>query len=297
MAKRLNLTYGIHDDITARDYHADMIDVAPSLSASLITTLISQSPRHAWTEHPRLNPDHHRVEKGSFDLGTAAHEVWLLGNDHLVHRVEANDWRTKAAQEVRDRARAEGMVPLLTKEWKRVSAMLTAVRKQLPHLDVKPAMFTDGKAEQTLVWRDHGVLCRARADWLRDDHTAIDDLKTTPSANPHAWTRTTLWSIGGDIQLAFYLRGLKALTGVDAEFRFLLAETHPPYSVCPVSLAPDALALANDKIDRALEVWQRCLETDVWPSYPSQVCYAEAPPWREAEWQRQQEIEQAVAAA
>lgn len=64
--------------LPSADYHADPCKT-PSLSASLADTILSGTPRHAWLESPRLNPDHEPVEKRAFDIGSAAHEV-LLGN-------------------------------------------------------------------------------------------------------------------------------------------------------------------------------------------------------------------------
>lgn len=288
---------GIYD-LPADQYYSDQLADRPTLNATVAKLLISASPLHAWTAHCRLNPDYHETVDKKFDVGTAAHEVWLLGNDHLVHVVDAADWRKKEAQEVRDRARAEGMIPLLAHEWQRVSAMLTAIREQLPAIDVSPPLFQGGKPERTVIWEDQGVLCRARLDYLHDDFSACDDLKTAGrSANPFVWTRTTLWSIGADIQAAMTIRAIKALTGVDTEFRFLVAETTAPYAVCLIALAPAALELANRKLDRALNVWRTCLEEDIWPAYPQQVCYAEPMPWQEADVLEREVLEQEAAAA
>jgi hypothetical protein len=50
---------------------------------------------------------------------------------------------------------------------------------------------------------------------------------------------------------AWYLRGLKAVTGAEAEFRFVVCETRPPYAVSVVGLAPEVLQLAEKKVRRA----------------------------------------------
>jgi hypothetical protein len=292
-------TSGIHT-MSGEEYHADLTGGQPTLNASVAKLLINASPLHAWTAHCRLNPDYRETVDKKFDVGTAAHEVFLLGNDDRVHVLDPafKDWRKKEVQEERDQARAEGLVPLLAHEWVNVSAMLTALREQLPRIDASPPLFRDGDAEQTLLWTERGVACRARLDWLHKDFSAVDDLKTAGrSANPFVWTRSTMWSMGADIQTAFNLRGVKAVSSVDAGFRFVVIETSPPYALSVISLAPDALALANAKIDRALEIWKRCLETDEWPAYPRQVCYAEAPPWAEAEFLTQQAVDEELAAA
>ena len=171
-------------------------------------------------------------------------------------------------------------MPLLAKDARVVQAMCDAIARQLDHLDCDPRPFTDGKAEQTLVWEESGgVVCRARLDWLRDDLRAIDDLKTTTTANPRDWTRRRLWEDGKDVQAAFYLRGLLAITGAEAVWRFVVVENRPPYALSVVSLSPDALDVANAKIHTAIATWRHCLDTGVWPGYPAHVWQAEPPPW------------------
>lgn len=271
-------------EIPAQDYHADTVADVPTLSASIAKLLISQSPAHAKAAHPRLNPNLVRDEDPRFDVGNVSHSLFLQGLE-TVEVLPYADWRTAAAKEARAEARAHGLIPMLTEQAAEVYAMVNALRTQLEALEIQPALFTDGKPEQTLVWEENGVMCRALLDWLRDDLTAADDLKTTSrSANPEAWCRNTLWSIGADIQVAFHLRGVKAITGAEPEWRFVVAETAPPYAISVISLSPEARALAEAKVDWALTTWKRCLETNEWPAYPTQVCYAEPPGWAESQW-------------
>ncbi len=263
-------------------YHADPCP-QPSLSSSIAKLLCLASPAHARFAHPRLNPQTVEEEAEKLDIGSAAHALLLEGNAG-VEIVDAADWRTKAAREARDAAYAAGKTPLLARVWADVQAMVDAIREQLDrHKDGGAAMFTDGKPEQTLVWMDDGVWCRARLDWLRPG--AIDDLKTTAgSANPDTWTRS-MFGAGFDIQAAFYLRGLKALTAVDdAIFRFCVVENYPPYALSVVSLGPDAMMLAEKRVIYALEQWRAGLKAGDWVGYPRRTCWASLPPYIEAAW-------------
>jgi hypothetical protein len=270
-------------EATASAYHQDQFGITPTLSATIARILCSQTPAHAYAAHPRLNPDYQRQDDEKFDIGNAVHSLLLEGDDKAFV-IHADSWRTKDAKESRDEARAHGKVPLLVGQYESVLAMLEAVRAQIALLDVAPAPFTAGKPEQTLTWEENGVACRARVDWLHDDHTAIDDLKTTSrSADPDQWGRT-MFNSGYDVQAAMYARGVKALTGSEPEFRFVIAETQPPFLVSVVALAPDAVALANSKLDYALTVWARCLKAGRWEGWPNRVCYAEAPGWAEGQW-------------
>lgn len=256
---------------------------APSLSSGIAGVLCLSSPAHARHQHPRLNPDYVGEHAGAADIGTAAHELLLEGTAARVVVVDAADWRTNAAKAQRDEAYATGRIPLLAHVWTEAQAMVAALRPQLErHRDGGKGMFLDGDAEQTLIWIEDGVWCRARLDWLRD--ADIDDYKTTSgSANPDDWTRN-LFANGQDIQVAWYLRGYKALTGTEATFRFAVQETYPPYAASVISLGPDAMTLAEKRVLYALELWRACLDSNDWTGYPRRTAYATLPPWIESAW-------------
>jgi len=281
------LAPGIYD-LPAAVYHQDPCP-EPSLSSSIAKLICLSSPAHARQAHPRLNPAAVEEEAEKFDIGTAAHAVLLEGTA-AVEIVDAKDWRTNAAKEARDAARLKGRTPLLARVWADVQAMVTAARVQLDrHKDGGAKMFTAGEPERTLIWQDDGIWCRARVDWLRPDpgpfaQWAIDDYKSTSaSANPDDWTRT-MFSTGFDLQAAWYLRGLKQLTGFEGTFRFAVQETYPPYALSVISLNSDALMIAEKKCLYALEAWRASLEDGDWPGYARRTCYATVPPWHEAWW-------------
>ena len=48
-----------------------------------------------------------RPPKAEFDYGTAAH-MYVLGAGPVIVLIDAPDWRTKAAQDAREEARAQG---------------------------------------------------------------------------------------------------------------------------------------------------------------------------------------------
>jgi hypothetical protein len=288
----VTIAHGVHA-LTADQYHADPCE-RPSLSASIAHVLCEHSPAHARAAHPKLGLNVERDGEELFDVGTAAHALFLQGED-IAEVIYARDWKTKVAQEQRDAARAAGRIPLLVDQHRRVTEMVASIREQLSAHEADPPLFTDGRPEQTVVWEEDGVLCRSRIDWLRHDHRTIDDLKTTQaSANPRAWKKTML-TIGADIEARFHTRGVKALTGVEPQFRFVVVETKPPYALSVVDLAPSMAALADDKIGYALATWKLSLSTGRWPGYTRHVASLELPPWAEAQW-LEREADEDVAA-
>jgi hypothetical protein len=76
------LPAGIHM-LGDAEYHADP---APErgVASTLARVILSQSPLHAWTAHPRLNPAYEPVEKKTFDIGRAAHRAVLGAGGEYV---------------------------------------------------------------------------------------------------------------------------------------------------------------------------------------------------------------------
>jgi hypothetical protein len=216
------------------------------------------------------------------DDGTAIHQM-LLGDDRCS-LVVYPDYRTNAAKEARDAIRAEGRVPVLAHRWDELQAVADSLKAQLAALPVTPGLFVNGMAEQTIMWSEQGVECRARLDWLHNDYRTIDDLKKSRSAQPRKWQRA-FWQLGYDIQAAFYTRAVKAAFGVEPVFRWVAIEPDPPYALSVHTMSASAMSAAQAKVDLALELWADCLSSGVWPAYPATVQTVELPAWMEAaEW-------------
>lgn len=272
---------GIYD-LTAEEYHADCCP-EPSLSASIAQKLLGESPAHARQAHPRLAPVFEREEREVFDRGAAAH-AYLLEGESGFALIDADDWRTKAAKEARDEARRAGKIPLLRFRFDEVLEMATAANLQLDAHKDQPRCFSDGKPEQTIIWREGSIWCRARLDWLRDDRLVADDYKSTAaSAHPDAWVRTA-YGMGADVQEAFYRRAVKAVTGKEPRFRFVVQENYAPFALSVIALDPGAQMIADRKVEKAIALWSECVAADRWPAYPTQTCHVAIPAYEEARW-------------
>ena len=273
---------GIYD-IPASVYHADPCP-EPSLSSSIARKLLGYSAMHARHEHPRLNPAFIESHDEKFDRGTAAHAYLLQGETGFV-LIDAADFKTAKAREQRAAAWVDGKTPLLVHRWDEVLAMVEAANRQLDEHEDPPRPFSSGTPERTLVWTEDGVWCRARLDWLHGDRRVIDDYKSGKgAAEPVAWERQ-LYRMGHDVQAAFYLRGLQALTGAELDyrsFRFVPQENTAPFGLSVVGLGPQAMDLAARKVERAIALWRHSVETKTWPGYPKHTCWIDLPPWEEA---------------
>lgn len=242
-------------------YHADPVDVdGGSLSASGAHALLACPARF---DYDRTSP---RPPSRVFDLGHAAHRV-TLGAGAELEIVDAADWRTKAAQQKRDEAYAGGRTPVLSHEWAQVRSMHY---KLLAH-PLARRLFTDGEAEQVLVWQDEttGVWCRAMLDYLRPPW--IVDYKTADSASLAALVKSVV-NHGYDLQNWWYLDGVRALgLAEEPAFLFVAQEKTPPYLVTVFQLDDEFMARAEARARRAREMFRDCTEAGVWPGYTDDV--------------------------
>ena len=284
---------GLYCDVPMAAYLADPTP-GISLSSGCVHTLLTQSAFHAWCGHPK-NPK--RVpgdESAVMDIGTIAHEMLLEGSEDCAVVLDPRDYPGKrggipdgytndAIRAARDEARATGKKPVLLKDMQRIRPMVAAAHDFIEHSELR-GVFAEGAAEQVAVCEEDGVWMRARPDWLTRDGLLHVSFKTTPgSAEPESFIRGRLFSLGHDTALAFYGRVIAGATGTMPSSCLLVQETSAPYACSLISLAPALADLAESKVSRAINEWRKCLQRQLWPSYPSRICYAEPKPWQLAE--------------
>jgi hypothetical protein len=223
-----------------------------------------------------LNPAFEPEEASHFDKGAAAHAL-LLGRGRAITVVDAPDWRTKAAKEAREAARADGKTPVLGKDYAVAVEMAREVRNELALTPGCERAFVEGDAERVLIWQEPcGIWCRAMLDWMEPDGT-VWDLKTSAgSAHPLALGRKAA-DMGWDVKQAFYQRGLEALKIPMKKFHFVVQENYEPFAVSVMELDAEALHYGRRKVEAAILMWNACLRSNAWPSYPRMIHRAEMP--------------------
>lgn len=277
---------GIHRAVPMQDYLSDQFCSRPSLSAHIAQLLLTRSPLHAWTAHPRLNPHYRSKGVDVFDYGTAAHAIFLEGDESRFVVVEANDWRTKEAKELRTQARAAGKIPLLARQHAQVRTMAEVARTALQSSELAGIEWDN---EVVMLWEEDGYPCRGRIDSLSADRRIILDYKTTENAHPDAFARSA-FGYGYDTQQAFYVRGLSTLGHPDARFVFLAQETESPFACSLIGLDPAATAIAAERVQYAIKLWQECVKSGDWPGYPNSIAWLEPPGWRARSWEEMMEL-------
>jgi len=242
---------GIYPGISNRDYHADA-----ALGSTSLKTLATKTPAHY--QHDQAHPK----SSDAFTLGTAAHSLILEDDTSQFVVVDAANWLTKDAKAEKVWALSTGRVPLLTKEFEQVQAMRDAV---MDH-PVAGDLFTGHKAEQSVFWDEDGLMLKCRPDAWKPG--LLIDLKTCASADPNEFGKVA-HSFGYHQSAAHYIDGVKAATGEDLPFHFVLVEKTDPYLVSVVELDWEAVNIGRGLNERAKRIYQECAESNTWPGYPT----------------------------
>ncbi len=271
-------------DLPVEVYHSDPVEGGSLSSTGARLLLPPNCP--AIFQHRQNNP----VFKDDFDIGHAAHQI-VLGAGPEIVVVDADAWRTNAAKEAKAKAHAEGKVPLLTKDYETVTQMAEALRANR----LASALISNGRPEQTLVWRDKtSVWRRALIDWLpvipASGRLIVTDYKTTKSAHPDK-IQKSVYDFGYHQQGAWYLDGIEALglagPDGDAAFVFLFQEKDPPYLVTVVEMDAVALRMGRDRNRAAIEIYRQCKADDRWPGYSDEIELVGLPTWVENSYLRE----------
>jgi hypothetical protein len=292
---------GLHFDLPDARYHADDLRDVPTLSSS-IAKLMLRSPLHAWTAHPRLNPNHEPTNRKTFDIGRAAHRAVLgRGGDYVAipgELLAANGAAsTKAAKEWIEAARADGLTPLKAEEVDQIGAMADAVDARLRDMGI---VLDPARSEVTALGAVGEVWCRCRVDNAPDAPMRVPgsptprrlmiDLKSCEDASPEA-ARRAVENYGYDLQSAHYAETWHAATGEDRDMLFVFVEKSPPHEVAAVHLLNDPghsgdwFEDARGKTAAARALWQECLTTGRWPGYPAGIITLEARSFYRQAWQ------------
>ena len=276
-------TPGVYDGVPFPEYLA-----CPALSHSVLVRMM-RSPRYAWRQS-FLNPNYRPDEPGSDapEIGTLAHAMVLDGCKpaNLVV-IDAENFRTKAAQQERDAARAAGKLPILARKVQEVQEMVGVAECFLGEAE-DLASWAKGRSEQSVLWREGETLCRCRPDrMIVDGVTRIIDVhyKTTTNASPAAFEGLVV-PRGYDIEAAWYARGLRAAyPGHAVESLFIVQEIEPPYDCCLFALDPEFDELASKRMGFALARWLACAAAGEWPGYSTRTHWLSPKPWHKMEWE------------
>lgn len=250
---------GIHYGIPANIYHADPCQEL-SLSSGIARKILSESVAHAYFSHPKLGGGDKKTTN-SMGLGQLVHSLmddnlekdWELGAFDSYRSGEARAWR--------DRVALSGKMPVLDSDLFEAKPVADALKSKVE--------LPECRSEVTVVWCEGRVWCRARYDKLAITEQSAEfwDWKTSSNDLSDRGIIRTIAKYGYHIQVAFYLRGLAACTGLkpsSLSATLVFVATSAPYTVRRVRLSDMFLIKGNRQVDEAIKKWDMAINTGDW---------------------------------
>lgn len=275
---------GVYEDIGTNEYFAEPCP-EPALTNSGVKTLLTASPQEFAYAHPALGPGEEALTLAQVRLGDVGHQL-TLGKGRGYRVCDADDWRTKAAQAFKEEALAEGFTPVTRKEFAKAQAiaqvMQLKIRQTLGYLGDANA---DYGTEVVIAWQEETsygkVWCRAMLDVFCPALTAVVDPKFSKMLMDGAFEQHAS-KLGWDMQATWYKRGLDALFPEQAgRWRFIDTVVRPvaPYASRSREACEATEYSCTLEINRAIELFGKCLHNKDWPGYPDQI-----EPWTAKSW-------------
>lgn len=272
----------VANDTAHELYHNDPCP-EPSLSASVAKVLITRSPLHAWSCHPRLGGRPWK-QTATMTMGSLIHAI-LLGVGPKIVVVDADNFKTKKAQAARDQALKDRQIPITRVAFAKALNVAQELIEGPNGFRVQGFWPLVGDKERVFTWQsDGGIWCRSMLDCVdvQKGSALITDLKSTESAHPEA-ARRSMENYGYDIQQATYTEAVAAnhpkLAG-RVGFLFLFFELEAPFAVTPIEGAGTMRELGERRWGRAKRTWRECLTANKWPGYAaSEPVRVEASGW------------------
>lgn len=267
---RSNRLKGFYDMDSSLYHHAEN----PGISKSALD-YFKKSPAHylAWKS---IKPE----KTKAMMLGDALHCLVLEPGkfDSLFAMAPSGDKRTKKVQEAWEAfyLTSGDKTPVTPEDFETLQEMRCAVMNH----PLAKSLLSDGTAEQTLYWKDEstGVLCRGRTDFVTRSETIVD-LKTTEDLSGVNFEKS-IFNYSYHMQAAFYLDGYERLTYPEKRaFLFICVEKKAPFGVRVYKLNEDAISIGREKYKSLLVDYAKCLESNVWPNYSTELLEIGLPSW------------------
>ncbi len=235
-------------------------------------------------KHLRVSPKHYqhalthqRADTNALKLGRAVHTAVFEPDRLLLDYVlwDGGDRRGKDWLLFKSLHEQTSRTILKLEEYERACAIRDAVRKH----PLVPPLLEGGQAEHAIQWTDEktGLACKARLDMLSP--LAVLDLKTSRHAVDGRLFGSAAWSLGYFHQLAFYVRGARAVTGKELPAVILAVESAAPFDACVYTVDEDDLWLAGDEVDKLLARLAECRTSGLWPGVGESPLTLAAPRW------------------
>lgn len=247
-------------------------------SSSLVTFSRSRRLFHAQHVARTIADD----ESEALRLGSAF-DCALLEPQNFERRficAQRDDYRGKGAvkawNERKARIAAVGAVPIRYADRGLVDAMVDAVRAS----NWNEMLSRPGVPQQTVLWTEFGVPCKARADWLGfGEPEDVVEVKSAIDPTPAGFEQA-IRRHGYHMRAAHYEAGFTALFDRRPRYRILAVGKKPPHEVLLWRGQDASMAKASQYREHILSQLAECFVHDDWRNpWETEEQTFEVKPW------------------
>ena len=271
-------------------YHGDPC-VSPSLSSSMVITIMEATEEDCFLQSKRLNPAYKEdATSAAADLGTIAHDYVLRGGKDTYEIAPFDSWRRDDAKLAKADIERRGLVALNTSHQDMlddVKRMADKLHNYLATQHDYPGLMMNGKAEQSGFALKNGIWKRARFDWL--DHKYPDlivDYKTT-GVSFENWQKNQLWTEGKWMQSVHYRDVYASITGREPNLLYVVQQVKEPFHVQVITTDASYTDDMLDRYNSGCNRFKKCLETGIWRGERPYTIHSCPPPWVLSRWEEE----------
>lgn len=217
----------------------------------------------------RYHEDNPQEPTEAMKLGTVIHtaileppllgkvSIWGLKEEQKVRRGQV--W-----EEFRKSTSEDGLIILTKAERAEVAATVEGVYDCAP---ARKYLCEEGPTEISMFWFDEaGRYWKGRLDKLirgKNSATIVDLKKTRSCASRRFGSQA--YHIGYHIKAAIYASGYFRLTGIMPKFKWIAAESKPPFECAVFRATPDVMIMGGEECDKLVKLLDECKRLDHWP--------------------------------
>lgn len=194
-------------------------------------------------------------------------DVLLLTPEEVPGMVIVNpypDFRTKAAQELRDNAKAQGRIVVSVEDMRRAETAVNTLRNH----PIAGPVIADSLKQVVLLNQIKGINAKALLDIVPTSGPILYDLKTTNDLTPRGIS-STIHKYGYHVQAAWYLRLWNLCNPDDKRdrFRFIWQSSTEPFEVAVTELPAFDIESGSEWAGYQLDRIIAATRTGTWPGF------------------------------
>ena len=265
---------GIHQDIPFEEYvEWDAVNNSSLTRAARSMAHYRYAPPQAETKALRFGKLCH---SGALEpLLIPKHYVVMPDLAEGIRRADGTEYASPRATAEYKRRAAEFKEANADKEvvdQDTYDTMMGVVDALLAHERAREYLYAPDPSEVSIVWDDPetGIRCKGRIDRLQLRASRLSDLKTTIDASQF---ERSVFRFAYHRQGAFYVDGMRVLTGEDFAFALVAVERDKPFGVRAAPLHSEALVEGRIEYRRLLRAIAQARQTGEWKGYEDPDCW------------------------